>query len=71
MRCLVCITGENLNLDPPFTTNGVQSIRIFDSVTQIYSHVAEMDRGRWYPSVLTMPDGNILIIGGSQQVCDM
>ena len=60
--------GDNLNLNPPFLTMGLQTIRVFDPNTQKYSVVAEMDRGRWYPSVMTMADGNLLIIGGMQQV---
>lgn len=27
-----------------------------------------MDRGRWYPTATVMADGNILIVGGMQQV---
>ena len=27
-----------------------------------------MSRGRWYPSVTVMADGDLLIVGGMQQV---
>ena len=60
--------GDNLNLNPPFLTIGTQAIRIFNPATQNYSVVAEMDRGRWYPTIMSMADGNLLILGGMQQV---
>ena len=62
------VAGDNLNLNAPFLTIGVQTIRVFNPNTQKYAVVAEMDRGRWYPSVMTMADGNLLILGGMQQV---
>lgn len=60
--------GDNLNLNPPFLTNGNQVIRLFNPSTQNYSVIAEMDRGRWYPTIMSMADGNLLVLGGMQQV---
>ena len=62
------LAGDNLNLNPPFLTNGVQVIRLFNPSTQNYSVIAEMDRGRWYPTIMSLPDGNLLVVGGMQQV---
>ena len=62
--------GDDLNLNPPFLTNGIQAVRVFDPVTRKIELVAELDRGRWYASVMTMADGNLLILGGVQQVYD-
>lgn len=60
--------GDPLNLNAPFLTNGIQAVRVFDPVTRKIELVAELDRGRWYASVMTMADGNLLILGGLQQV---
>ena len=61
-----CI-GDNLNLNQNLT-NGIAVIRTFDPVAQSYKVVANMDQGRWYPTVGIMADGNVLIVGGMQQV---
>ena len=60
--------GDDLNLNPPFLTNGIQAVRVFDPLTRKIELVAELDRGRWYASVMTMADGNLLVLGGVQQV---
>lgn len=62
------LAGDNLNLNPPFLTMGFTSIRVFDPVGRNYSVVTDMGQGRWYASVVTMADGNLLILGGIQQV---
>ena len=62
------LAGDNLNLNYPFLTIGTQAIRVFSTVSQNYTVVAEMDRGRWYPTIMVMADGNLLILGGMQQV---
>ena len=66
--CCAPFAGDNLNLNPPFLTNGNQVIRLFNPSTQNYSVIAEMDRGRWYPTIMSMADGNLLVLGGMQQV---
>ena len=60
--------GDNLNLNPPFLTVGFQTVRVVDASNRSYSVVGEMQQPRWYPSVVTMADGNQLIVGGIQQV---
>ena len=51
---------------------GFQSVRAIDVVDRNYSVVAELERGRWYPTVVTLSDGNMVIIGGAQEVgCDL
>ena len=32
---------------------------------QVAKHIGVLVCNRWYPSVLTMPDGNVLVVGGS------
>lgn len=63
----VVVGGDMLQLNPPFLEVGYRTLRIFDPNTQQYRVVGEMERGRWYPSVMVMADGNLLILGGMQQ----
>lgn len=67
MLCLM-FAGDPLNLNGNFLTSGIQTIRVFDPETQTYRVVNNMERGRWYPSVTVMADGDLLIVGGMQQV---
>ena len=60
--------GDNLDLDTDFLTDGLFAIRLYDPATQTYKVVANMERGRWYPSVTIMADGNLLIVAGMQEV---
>ena len=43
-------------------------MRIFSPEYRNYSQVATMSSLRWYPTVMTFPDGNMLILGGNQAV---
>lgn len=43
---------------------GLRSARIFDPATETYTQVGDMTHGRWYPSLVTMPDGKIMAISG-------
>lgn len=61
------VVGDNLDLDTDFLTDGLFAIRLYDPATQTYKVVANMERGRWYPSVIIMADGNLLIVAGMQE----
>ena len=61
-------SGDNLDLNGDFLTDGLYAIRQYDPTSQSYAVVANMDRGRWYPSVMIMADGNMLIAAGMQEV---
>ncbi|DBA68157.1 TPA: hypothetical protein ACH3X2_013911 [Trebouxia sp. C0005] len=63
----IIVGGDPLNLIEGFLTNGLQTVRVFDPATQTYQVVGEMERGRWYPSVTVLADGDLLIVGGMQQ----
>ena len=67
ITCLLSSVGDALNLIQGFLTNGLQTVRVFDPVTQTYEVVGEMERGRWYPSVNVLANGDLLIVGGMQQ----
>lgn len=60
------VGGDNVDLSDPFLTNGFFSVRIIDPFGQTNTLAPNMPTGRWYPSLLTMPDANILIAGGVQ-----
>jgi plastocyanin len=42
----------------------LRSTHIFDPVGQSWTKVADMTQARWYPTVLTLPDGRILAASG-------
>ena len=51
-----------------FLKAGFQAIRVMDPSNQTITTVGYTDRGRWYPTVMTLADGNILVVGGVQMV---
>lgn len=57
--------GDNLNLVPGFLDNGLYAVRQFTFPDTINTVVADMGVARWYPTVLTLQDGLIMIAGGS------
>jgi hypothetical protein len=61
-------TGDNLNPDPPHLLVGFQAVQVFDPPTQRIETVAWLQRARWYATIATLADGNLLVVGGMQQV---
>lgn len=61
--------GDNVDLNPPFLTNGLQSVRDYNPDAPSYTLPVTLPTGRWYPTLVTLPDGRILIVGGSQVCC--
>lgn len=43
---------------------GMRNARVFDPATNTWSETSPMNFGRWYPSLVTMPDGTVFIAGG-------
>ena len=43
---------------------GVTTTRLFDPATDSFRTVGEMREPRWYPSLVTLPDGGILVASG-------
>lgn len=44
--------------------NGLKNTRIFDPRTNSWSEAGKMSRGRWYPTMVTQPDGTSLTFSG-------
>ncbi|MGH8975305.1 MAG: galactose oxidase-like domain-containing protein, partial [Acidimicrobiia bacterium] len=47
---------------------GLRSTRLFDPATDTFSLGAPMKYGRWYSSVVALPDGKVLAAGGTTKV---
>ncbi|KAL0048178.1 hypothetical protein WJX82_009358 [Trebouxia sp. C0006] len=60
------IGGDIININGDFLKVGFQAVRVFDPTNQTITTVGYTDRGRWYPTVMTLADGNILVVGGVQ-----
>lgn len=43
---------------------GLRNIRIFDPKTNTFAQAPDMKYGRWYPTTVALPDGDVLIAGG-------
>jgi galactose oxidase len=48
-----------------FDSQGVNQSCIYDPATDRWIAEAEMNKGRWYPSAITLPDGGVLVLSGS------
>ena len=66
--CCGIIPGIIVSPLRPTFTWGADAVRIFDPYHKNYTTVRNMSSWRWYPTVMTFPDGNMLIIGGNQAV---
>lgn len=63
--------GTDYYQDPRLTDNlgvieleGLKNTRIFDPASNTWSQTGSMNYGRWYPSIVTMPDGKVMVGGG-------
>jgi glycosidase len=48
-----------------FDSQGVNQSCIYDPATDTWTPEALMNKGRWYPSAITLPDGGVLVLSGS------
>jgi hypothetical protein len=44
---------------------GDDAATIYDPFTDSWEHLPDMNNGRWYPSNVTLPNGNVLVMGGT------
>jgi hypothetical protein len=47
--------------------HGLPDANIFDPVSETWTRVTPMSRGRWYPTSTTLPNGDVLTLGGRDQ----
>ena len=60
--------GMMVGINAPYYTIGYQAVRRVDATQPSYSLVNQFTTGRWYPGIMTLPDGNVLVVGGAQIV---
>ncbi|KAK9861867.1 hypothetical protein WJX84_011613, partial [Apatococcus fuscideae] len=60
------VGGMMVGINAPYYTIGYQAVRRVDATQPSYSLVNQFPTGRWYPGIMTLPDGNVLIVGGAQ-----
>ncbi|HZQ87431.1 MAG TPA: galactose oxidase-like domain-containing protein [Acidimicrobiales bacterium] len=63
--------GTDYYQDPRLTENlgvieleGLKNTRIFNPADNTWSQTGSMNYGRWYPSIVTLPDSKIVVAGG-------
>jgi hypothetical protein len=57
----VLTTGGNLQYNP---FRGIRTTTVFDPLTEQFSQVQDMARGRWYPSNVALGDGRTMTFSG-------
>lgn len=68
MLAMIETAGQDLNTYRGLINPGMDALRIVDPITQKYSLIGHMPQARWYATPAVLPDGNVLIVGGYQQV---
>jgi hypothetical protein len=63
----VFVAGGNLNS----ALAGIRQTHVFDWRTETWSRGPDMQDGRWYPSVASLPNDEALIIGGGPTVAEI
>jgi WD40 repeat protein len=44
---------------------GLPDASIFSPVTESWTHLPDMNAGRWYPTVTTLPNGDVVVVSGA------
>ena len=47
---------------------GLRSVRLYDPATQTWSQLKEMNHGRWYPTLVTLADGDQFVASGVKKL---
>jgi galactose oxidase len=61
----VMVAGGTLSFTP---LTGTARAYLFDPVSQQWTRIADMARGRWYPTCVTLEDGTVLTMAGLSDV---
>jgi hypothetical protein len=60
------VTGGHISMPPPFDGGvGDDEASIYDPLANSWERLPTMNAGRWYPSNVTLADGNVLVVGGT------
>jgi hypothetical protein len=46
---------------------GIRAICVFDPGTSKWTKIGEMDEARWYPTLVTLPDGRLIAFSGRRE----
>lgn len=46
---------------------GIKAICIFDPATSTWTKIGEMQEARWYPTLVTLPDGRLVVFSGRKE----
>lgn len=57
------LLGQSVNFGVS-ELEGLRNSRVFDPETNAWSKTGDMAHGRWYPSAITLPDGDVLVASG-------
>jgi hypothetical protein len=60
----VLVTG-GLNGVPPYPDYGISAVEIFDPLTSTWTAAAPMNSSRWYPTNVELPNGETMVLSGS------
>ena len=75
---VIAVGGTDYYAEPGFTLNvgkspyafglveleGLKASRIYDPATNGWAQTGDMNYGRWYPALTTLPDGDLVVFGG-------
>lgn len=56
------VVGGHLDYD-----HGLPNVNVFDAATASWQVAAPMVQGRWYPTTMLLPDGQMLAVGGRDE----
>ena len=63
------VTGGHISLPPPLDSGvGEDKTSLFDPQTNLWTRLPPMNAGRWYPSNVTLANGDVLTLGGTMRI---
>ncbi len=66
----VLVTGGDVGDPTKVKNEGLNTVYVFDPVTETWSAQMRMRQGRWYPTQLELPDGRTMIMSGAPKTGD-
>ena len=62
--------GDNQSIPETGVVNGRAGLRIYTPSTSSWRQLPDMTTNRWYPTVVTLADSRMIIIGGNTENLD-